>query len=82
MNELTIILLILTVAFYVGSLILKRMEIDWLTLIVSVCGFCSLFIDESLTADPTALILLFVPYIFIFLMSAVRAMGIVKGGRA
>ena len=81
MNELTIILLILTVSLYVGSLILKRKEIDWLTLIVSVCGFCSLFIDESWETDTQAMLLLFIPYIFIFLMSAVRAMDIVKGGK-
>ena len=79
MNELTIGLLAVTILLYIVNFYLKRKEVDWLTLTVSVCAFCSILAD--VTVQDEQLILLIVPTVFVVFMSGLRVMDIVGGGK-
>lgn len=81
MEELTIIMLIMAVLFYLASAIVRRKEMEWIAMIVSVCGFCSVLIDPMFDTDPQLMLLLIIPYAYIVFMSALKVSGVVKGGR-
>ena len=47
MTDLTMIMLIMTIAVWFASILLRRNETYWISLIISVCGFCSMLIDNQ-----------------------------------
>lgn len=67
MNELTLVLLIVTIALFVIGVVTKRNPINWLTFFVAICSIGQSLTDESL-AD-VELILMIVPAFYIVLMS-------------
>lgn len=74
MLEVAIILTVLSVVIYLTTLYFDRTELNWFSVIVSVAGLCAILIDDSLTADQTAIMI--IPVIFIILMSILKASGI------
>lgn len=67
MNELTMLLFMLTVGLFVVSIIVKKNPINWLTFFVSICSVCQSISD--MTLDDTDMVILIVPTFYILLMS-------------
>lgn len=73
MEDLAIILLCASLILFIARHLLKKREISWLTLIVSVCGFCAVMIDS--TIDDQTMVIAMMPVIFTSLLSALDIMG-------
>lgn len=74
MEDITLILLVATIAIYVATIVLpKRKELYWLSLILSVCSIGGILIDETVVGDQFALML--VPCVFVFFMSILKVAG-------
>lgn len=67
MNELTMILFIVTLALFVIGLIVKRNPINWLAFFMSVCSIGQTITDVTL--NETELVLLIIPTFYVLLMS-------------
>lgn len=78
METLAIILVIASIVIFVLRFFVKyRMELGWLTLIISVCAMCSLMTDTTLkTID---MVIALMPIIFVMLFAGLDVMG--YGGR-
>ena len=67
MNELTMILFIVTLALFVIGLVVKRNPINWLAFFMSVCSIGQTITDVTL--NETELVLLIIPTFYVLLMS-------------
>ena len=74
MNELTMILFIVTLALFVIGLIVKRNPINWLAFFMSVCSIGQTITDVTL--NETELVLLIIPTFYVLLMSGWSAFTI------
>ena len=73
MSITAIILMCAAIGLFVIRFYLKKREINWATFIISVCGMCAVFIDESL--DTMTMVVTVMPLIFISFMCALDVMG-------
>ena len=78
MEDLTVVLIIGAVALYIISLIIRKPELNWLALVVSVCSMGASILDQTL--DPTQMMLLFIPDLFITFLVGLKVMGVVNNG--
>lgn len=67
MNELTLVLFVITLTLFVVGLVVKKNPINWLAFFVSVCSIGQTVTDYSLTE--TELVLLIIPAFYVLLMS-------------
>ena len=67
MNELTLVLFVITLTLFVVGLIVRKNPIYWLAFFVSVCSIGQTITDYSLTE--TELVLLIIPAFYVLLMS-------------
>lgn len=70
MDVLTIIMFVMVIALYVLSLVVKRTELTWGVVFLSVCGIGQALSDTTLVNNE--LIILVVPMFFCFLESCVK----------
>ena len=70
MLEITICFLVGTVLFYVLSIIFRISELNFMTLIVSICTVASVLQDT--TIPDTDLVLYIVPLFYVVVMSLIR----------
>ena len=70
MLEITICFLVGTVLFYVLSIIFRISELNFMTLIVSICTVASVLQDT--TIPDTDLVLYIVPLVYAGVMSLIR----------
>lgn len=68
MEEITLILMILSIVLYVTSRVVKNSGIDFLTAIVSLCTVAYTLMDGSIEGEVDLLIFL-LPSVFIVFMS-------------
>lgn len=73
MSITAIILMCASIGCFLVRYLIKKREINWLTLVVSVCGMCAILIDDSL--DTQTMVVAVMPMIFTSLMSALDIMG-------
>ena len=67
MNELTLVLFIVTLSLFVIGLIVRRNPINWLAFFLSICSIGQTITDEALTE--TELVILIIPAFYVMLMS-------------
>ena len=73
MSVIAIILMCASLSLFVTRFLIKKRELNWLTLVVSVCGLCAVIIDAEL--DDQTMVVAMMPMIFTSLMSALDIMG-------
>lgn len=73
MSVIAIILMCASIGCFIVRYLIKKREINWLTLVVSVCGMCAVLIDPEL--DTQTMVVAVMPMIFTSLMSALDIMG-------
>lgn len=73
MSIIAIILMCASICLFVARYLVKKREINWLTLVVSVCGLCAVIIDAEL--DEQTMVVAMMPLIFTSMMSALDIMG-------
>lgn len=72
MNELTIILFVITLAIYVISLIVKKNDLNWMATFLAIISIAQTVLDESVASPEN--ILLIAPMFYVMLISGVTAM--------
>lgn len=70
MDILTIVFFLLTIALYVLALALKRKELSWATIFISVIGIAQVLVDEDIEGYTP--VFLIIPMIYIMLESGLR----------
>lgn len=73
MSIIAIILMCASLSAFVIRYLIKKREMSWLTLVVSVCGLCAVIIDAEF--DDQTMVIAMMPLIFTSLMSALDIMG-------
>lgn len=73
MSIIAIILMCASIGCFIVRYLIKKREINWLTLVVSVCAMSAILIDDSL--DTQTMVVAVMPMIFTSLMSALDIMG-------
>lgn len=71
MNELTLVLFLLTVGIFLASFYMRRVEVQWLGVFIAVCSIAISLVDETLQDDELT-IMVIIPF-FIMLMMGIRA---------
>lgn len=67
MNELTMVLFVVTLALFVIAYIVKVEAINWLTFFTSICSIGQTVSD--LAVDDTELVIMMMPLIYVMFMS-------------
>lgn len=76
MNELTIILFVAALGFYVITWFVKRQEPNWMTFFLSICAMGAILLDETLSETETVVMIL--PLFYVMVMSGLSSWGGVK----
>lgn len=67
MEELTLILIILSIVLFLGRYVLKKTGVDMLTMIVSVCAMAQTLKDTTIPEDD--LLIMLIPTIFVMMIT-------------
>ena len=67
MNELTMVLFLMTIGVYLASYYIKKVEVQWLGIFLSVSSIAVTLMDETLSMDETT-VLIILPFFVMLLM--------------
>lgn len=67
MEELTLILIILSIVLFLGRYVIKKTGVDMLTMIVSVCTMAVTLKDDTIPSDD--LLIMLIPTVFVIMIT-------------
>ena len=76
MNELTIILFVAALAFYILTWFVRRPEPNWMTFFMSICAIGGILMDDTMQEAETIVMIL--PLFYVMVMSGLNSWGGVK----